>query len=123
MLNTGINPEVHGVSDEMMATYGSEYHWLLTYEKIYGTEPTAEAFSHKFPDFPLQTEAVDIAFAAEEVISEYTRRELVKSINRAADHIEQGDVEQAMLAVSSFIPPARTPLITNDLSSLGFLTE
>ena len=123
MLNTGQSPEVHGVSDEMMATYGTEYHWLLTYEKIYGTEPTREAFAHKFPDFPLQTEAVDIAFAAEEVISEYTRRELVKSINRAADHIEQGDVEQAMLAVSSFIPPARTPLITNDLSSLDFLTE
>lgn len=123
MLNTATDPSIHGISEEMLGTYASEYHWLLTYEKIYGSEPTVESFLHKFPDFPLIPTATDVAFASEEVLGEYTRRELVKSINRAADHLEQGDVEEAMLAVSSFIPPVRKTYPSNDLHSLDFLTE
>lgn len=123
MLNTREDPSSYGVTAEMFHSYSEEFHWLMTYEKLYGTPPSQEALVHKFPDFPLISDAQDSAFAAEEVITEFTRRQLVKSIHKAADHLEQGDIEEAMLAVSSFIPPARKKPLSNDLSTLDFLSD
>lgn len=121
--NTGDDPMLYGVTEEMMHSYAPEYRWLASYPKLYGDKPSSAALTHKFPDFPYSTEACDSAFAAEEVINEYTRRLLVKSIQKAADHLEQGDTEEAMLAVSSFIPPARMKPMENDLADLDFLDQ
>lgn len=123
VLNTEDDPALYGITEEMMASYAAEYRWLVSYPKLYGVRPSSEAMLQKFKDFPYTTEACDTAFAAEEVIAEYTRRQLVKSIQRAADHLEEGDVEEAMLAVSTFIPPARMKPMVNDLEDMSFLNQ
>lgn len=123
MLNTQIDPSSYGVSAEMFNSYPAEFQWLSSYEKMYGSHPSKEAMLHKFPDFPYISEAHDVAYASEEVIGEYTRRMLVRSIQRAADCLEQGDVEEAMLSVSSFIPPVRRTAISDDLTDEEFLKD
>ena len=123
MLNTRDDPSSYGVTAEMFHSYSAEFQWLTTYEKLYGVEPSKEALVMKFPDFPYISEAHDTAFAAEEVITEFTRRGLVKAIHQAAGHLEQGNTEEAMMAVSSFLPPARKKPLVNDLASMDFMTD
>lgn len=123
MINTRDDPSSYGVTAEMFHSYSAEFQWLTTYEKLYGVEPSKEALMMKFPDFPYISEAHDTAFAAEEVITEFTRRGLVKAIHRAADNLEQGNIEEAMMAVSSFIPPARSKPLSNDLTDFDFLSD
>ncbi len=123
MLNTHIDPSEYGVTLEMFHSYKPEYQWLASYEKLYGNHPSKEAMLLKFRDFAFVDEAHDVAFAAEEVINEFTRRSLVKSIQKAADCLEKGDIEEAMLSVSSFIPPVRSKPLGNDLVSMDFLTD
>lgn len=123
MINTKTDPSEYGVSAEMFHSYSPEFEWLASYPRLFGHHPSKEAFQHKFPDFQYISDAHDIAFACEEVINEYTRRLLVRSVQRAADHLEQGDVDEAMLAISSFIPPARSNPLTNDLEDMAFLSD
>ena len=123
MVNTEVSPNEYGLSQEMLHSYPSEYQWVSSYPKTFGHFPTSTALLVKFPDFPYQEDAHDIAFAADEVINNHSRRMLVQAIQDAADNLEHGDVDEAIMAVTSFLPPVRSKPIENDLRSLDFLDE
>ena len=106
LVHTG-NPDgakERGIEPEMFVAYGSEYRWLLSYASTYGTSPSPTSMLEKFPDFPT-SEETEIDFYSDQVRHSYTRRELARTIDNAARHISQDDLESAVFAVSSFSPP------------------
>ena len=123
VLNTETVPGEFGVTEEMIYSYPSEFQWVTSYPKLYSQFPTSEALKYKFPDFPFTEDANDMAFAADEVLKAHSRRSLVQSIQEAAQHSEEGDIEDAIMAITSYIPPARTAPISNDLGNFDFLDD
>lgn len=101
MLNTGVDPSVHGVTEGMLISYQPQYRWLVSYPGLYGALPTSAAFRHAFPDFPVDNAAEDPVYAAEVVRSEHRRREVVKTLTLASEHISSGDVEEAINLLQS----------------------
>ena len=120
-INTETPPDEFGVTSEMIYSYPAEFQWFASYPKLYGQFPSKEALLYKFPDFPFTDEARDMAFAADEVLNAHSRRSLVQSIQEAAAHIEEGDIEDAIMSVTSFMPPVRSKPISNDLADYEFL--
>ena len=120
-LNTQSPPEEFGVTQEMIHSYPSEFQWLVSYPKLYGEFPTSDALLYKFPDFPFTTDAKDMAFAADEVLNAYSRRSLIQAIQTAGEHIEEGDIEDAIMSITSFMPPVRSKPISNDLDDFSLL--
>jgi replicative DNA helicase len=95
-----------GIEPNMLQAYQSEYRWVLSYQSTYGKPPTSEALHHKFPAFPQSdARAADVTYYADEVRYAFTRRQLSQTIDTAARHISEDDLESAVFAVSSFSPP------------------
>lgn len=92
----------------MMDAYAPELQFIISYPKLYGLEmPSPETMMLKFPDYRHQEDVEDVAWAAEDVINDHARRELVSAIRDASEYISDGDIDQAMFRVSSFMPPTR----------------
>lgn len=123
LINTGEKPELYGITIDMFYSYKTEFQWYVTYPAMYGKQQTVETFLHKFPDFPHIEGAEDVAYAADELLQNHTRKLLIKHVQEATSHIQEGDVESAMLAIASFIPPHRSEPLANDLIDTGFLNE
>lgn len=121
LINTGEDPIVYGITEDMFYSYRAEFNWLASYPKLYGKKPTPEVLTHKFPDLPYIEGAEDVAYATDELIQNHTRKVLVKHVAEATNHIQEGDIESAMMAISSFIPPQRTQPLPNDLDDASFL--
>lgn len=103
----------YGITPDMLVTHQQEFRWAQSHTKIYGTEPSAEALHSRFPEFPLTT-ATDVAFFCDEVRQDHTKRTFVRVIKDAAYKVQQGDLEEALIAWSSFSPPnAGTRLVSN----------
>lgn len=113
---------LYGITPEMFTGYQGEYRWLLSYVRTYGAQPSKDALKSRFPDFPF-TEHRDIAFAADEVRHAHVRRELVRTIKSAASSVAEGDTEEAILAMSSFAPPAPIQPMRNALIDGSLLTD
>lgn len=110
----------YGISPEMFVGYQAEYRWLLSYVHTYGTQPSRDALKTRFPDFPV-TDHRDIAFAADEVRHAHVKRELVKTVKSAAVSVAEGDIDEAILAMSSFSPPAPIQPLRNALIDSSLL--
>lgn len=94
----------YGITPDMFVTYQAEYRWLINHSKIYDSDPTVEALTSRFTNFP-HTSATDTAFFADELRAEYTKREFVKMLKEAAHKASEGDMEEALIAWASFSPP------------------
>lgn len=112
----------YGITPEMFSGYQTEYRWLVSYLNGYKTQPSREALLQKFPDFPMSDHS-DVWFAAEEVRYAHTKRLLVRAIKSAARYIADGDVDEAMMAISEFSPPAPMQPLRNSMLDLSFLDE
>lgn len=103
----------YGITPDMFVTHQAEFRWMVSHSKIYGTDPSSEALHSRFPEFPLTT-ATDVAFFCDEVRQDHTKRSFVQVIKDAAYKVQQGDLEEALIAWSSFAPPsAGTRLVSN----------
>jgi replicative DNA helicase len=113
----------NGIDPLMFQSYQSEFRWLSSYQSTYGKMPTLEALRHKFPVFPQSgAQATDVAYYADEVRYAYTRRTLTHTIDTAARHIAEDDLESAVFAVSSFAPPMYRGIeLPNTLNDETFL--
>lgn len=101
MLNTGVDPAAYGVHEEMLAAYQPHFRWLASYPKQYGSLPSSSAFRHAFPDFPLDPDPDDIIYACEVVKAEHRRRETVRLLTDATEHIAQGSTEDAIRLIQN----------------------
>jgi replicative DNA helicase len=124
MLNTGVDPAIYGISDGMLAAYQTQYRWLVSYPGQYGTLPTSSVFRHAFPDFVLDGDAEDIIYAAEVVRGEHRRREAIKLLTTVSEHINTGDVEEAIQLIQSakFTTSTRAQ-VSNALEDDDFFVE
>jgi len=120
MVHTGMDPGQYGVRPEMIRSCGPEFSFVHTYERQYGKPLTESVFTIKFPDFELHENA-DMAFAADEVIDAHIRRSVIKTVQTASRHIENDDVDEAIVAMATYSPPVRQKPIENDLSDTSFL--
>lgn len=120
MVNSGDDPSQFGVKPEMIISYPAEYGFAASYERSYNKALSLTAFRVKFPDFKL-CEDSDVAFAAEEVIDAHIRRTVIKTVQTAAKHVENDEVDEAIVAMSTYSPPARQKPISNDLDDGSFL--
>lgn len=110
-----------GITPDMFAGYQSEYLWILSYRARYGEDPSPEALKHKFPGFP-HSDVEEIRYAADEVKNDHLRRKMVAAIKIAADQLNEGDIEEAYLALTSFTPPTAISIpMTNALLDERFL--
>lgn len=118
------NPEaakLRGIQPEMFVAFKSEYRWLLNYKEIYNSTPSINTVLTKFPAFPVQDER-DVDFYCDEVRYAYTTRELSRTLNTAAQHLSQDDLESAVFTVSAFTPPSQKGVpLTNTLVDESFL--
>jgi hypothetical protein len=105
----------------MFVAFKSEYRWLLNYKEIYDSTPSINTVLTKFPAFPVQDER-DVDFYCDEVRYAYTTRELSRTLNTAAQHLSQDDLESAVFTVSAFTPPSQKGVpLTNTLVDQSFL--
>ena len=85
----------HGVSSTMFHGYADEWSWLETYFGKYRKAPTKAAFKHKFPEF--QIKAVnDSGHFSDEVRRQHARHELTSRMQKAAEYIADGDIDEAL---------------------------
>lgn len=122
MINTGdvSTASLYNVTPEMFVGFPNEYRWILSYPKAYGSSPTKETFLTKFPSFPF-ADTCDVAFAADEVKYAYTKRGLVRAIQDSTRALTEGDLEEAIMAVSGFAMPSSVVPLKNTLSDISFL--
>lgn len=123
LINTGDVTQATslGITPDMLVKHKAEYFWLLSYRVLYSREPSPEALLAKFPEFPHRDDATDVRFAVDEIMAEYTKRELVKSVKSAATHLQADDIELAMEALASFSAPITRRPRENVLSSKSVL--
>ena len=114
---------MYGITEDMFYSFRPEFAWLASYSRLYSKHPTPDILVHKFPDFPYIEGAEDVAYAADELLQNHTRKLLVKHVAEATSHIQEGDIESAMMAISSFIPPQRSQPLPNDLADSTFLQD
>lgn len=122
IVNTGdvTTATLHQVTPEMFVGFPNEYRWVLSYPQAYGTTASKEAFLTKFPTFPF-ADNCDVAFAADEVKYAHVKRNLVRAIQDATRSLTEGDLEEAIMAVSGFAMPSSVTPLKNSLSDLSFL--
>jgi hypothetical protein len=123
MVNSGCHAEEFGVKQEMFVSYGPEYSFVASYERLFNQRVTKEVLLTKFPNFPFDDSQESVAFASSEVIDSFCRYSVITSIQKAAQHIEDGDLDEAVMAVSAFSPPVRKQPILNDLEDTSFLDD
>jgi replicative DNA helicase len=85
----------YGVNLEMLLTYGAEYRWVQGYPGTYETQPSVEALTTKFPEFPYGESYVDVGFLADEVKDAYVKRTMVTALAGAGDALRNGDTDEA----------------------------
>ena len=126
LINTGDVTQAVGLglTPEMLVKHRAEYNFVMSYRILYGgAHPSHHAVLAKFPDFPHREDATDVRFAVDEIMAEYTKRELVKSVSAAAIHLQADDIEMAMEALHGFsVPIVRRPQI-NVLKDKSFLDD
>lgn len=110
----------YGITPDMFVTYSQEYRWAINHSRIYDTQPTVEALTSRFADFP-HTSATDVAFFSDELRQEYTKREFVKVIKEAAHKVSEGDLEEALIAWSAFTPPTAGSRLISTYAEDSFL--
>jgi replicative DNA helicase len=111
-----------GITPEMFIGYQTEYRWLLSYRQSYDAQPSVHAFETKFPDFPL-TDHIDVEWAADEVKHRHLRRDLSKVVEKAAVAISEGDLEEAVFAITGFSPPTAARRLKSSLVDFSVLDE
>jgi hypothetical protein len=115
--------ESFGVTPEMFVGYQAEYRWVFSYPGVYaGQHPSRDALLTKFPDFRI-TDNKDVAFPADEVIYNHTKREFTKAVREAASSLSDGDLESAVMAVAGFALPSKAKPLVNALSDMSFLDD
>lgn len=121
LINTGdaLGAEVAGITPEMLLGYQTEYRWLLNYNQIYGKCPSQESIQHKFPAFPL-TDHQDVPYLLEEVRYAYTKQQMVRVVKNAANFLQEGDLDEAMLTIAGFTPPQLSQPLRNALHDESF---
>lgn len=121
-LNDPMAPAAMGVTPEMFSGYQTEYRWMVTYERLYKKLPEAEIFQHKFPRFPFSP-SKDLAYAVDELIQEYTRESLVKTLRSASSSLQDKDVDAALSQIAAFRPTQATEPVRNVLSDYSMLDD
>lgn len=111
-----------GVEPEMFRAYQAEFRWLISYQHTYGETPSPEVLKSKFPSFPL-TDEDEVHYYADEVRTAHTKRELSETLETAARHIAEDDLESAVYTVAAFSPPMYKGIpLENTLADESFLT-
>lgn len=113
---------LYGITPDMFYGYQAEYRWVISYCQTYHCAPSKEALKNKFPDFPL-SDHTEISYAADEVRQGHTKRQLTKAIKDSSAYIAQGDLDEAILAISSFSPPQPIQPLRNMLIDTTFLRD
>ena len=112
----------YGVTPEMFVGYQPEFRWIQSYFHTYKAQPSWDALKQKFPDFPA-TEHFDVGFAADEVRRSHTKRTLVKAIKASAAYVAEGDIDDAIMAISNFTPLAPIVPLRNSMLDLSFFDD
>ena len=124
IINSAEDPNTVGAHEDMFNIYLDEYRFLSSWAKTYNKAIGKDEFLHKFPRFPLSTEAFDIQFALEELRRSNLQKSLVRVVNDITDALEDGDVENAVLAYNSFEVPFFASNKNEDaLQDFNFLEE
>lgn len=123
LINTGDIQQAgnFGVLPEMFASRQAEYRWCLDYQRAYGKAPSPEALQQKFPGFPYAADRTDVPFYIEELIADFNRRQLVRTIKDAAAHVAEGDMDEAILCMGAYSTAAMSKPLENALHKEAFL--
>lgn len=109
-----------GIEPDMFAGYQVEYRWVLSYAATYGSAPSKDALLAKFGDFPY-SEAIDVAFAADEVRQTADQRAIRSAVRQASIFIQEGDYSEAAIALAGYTPLAAVTPPVNALLDTSFL--
>lgn len=124
IINSNEDPNSLGIHEDMFNIYIDEYRFLLSWNKTYNTAIGKDEFLHKFPRFPFSQDAYDTSFAIDELKRSNLQKSLVRVVNDVTTALEDGDVENALLAYNSFETPLFTNAnSTNSLKDYSFLDE
>ena len=84
-----------GILPAHMKGYRDEYEWILAYHEQYGSCPTVAEFTTKFPDVPVDPDADEARWAAQEIKRSHAARDLLVRCNKAVEMLATGNVEDA----------------------------
>ena len=85
----------YGVRSEHFRGYREEYDWIQSYQEQYGSCPTITQFKTKFPEVPIDEDADEPRWAAQEMKRSFASRDLLIRCNKAVEYLSSGNVEDA----------------------------
>lgn len=123
LINTRSNSLDYGVTPEMMDSFAPELEFVISYSKLHGKDvPPVDVMRSHFEEYK-HTETEEVGYYADEVINAHNKRILVEKIHEASKFVKDDEIEKAMYAISSFVPPARNKPQDNALEDDDFLTK
>ena len=97
LINTGdaTAAGVYGVHTEMFSTHAAEYRWLVEYPSTYECQPTPDALSTRYPDFPFSPSANEVGFLSDDVKDRYISKRMKVAAHGIMESLRNGDNEEA----------------------------
>lgn len=96
--------ERHGLKTEHFSGHREEFDWVVSYVQRHGRTPTSEELLTRYPTFPYSVVQDRLEYPAAEVMEEYAKRTLARTMAVAGEHLRTGDVEAAYEAVGVPMP-------------------
>ena len=84
------------LTERHFAEYPQEFNFILDHYKQYGNVPDIETFITKFPEFNLIEVTESDAYLVDTIHEEFTYREIVPILMKAADTAKDGDARDAV---------------------------